>query len=624
MLNHEDLRLYHKGKLLDAYRKLGAHCARVGGQNGVCFATWAPGARGVSVVGDFNAWDGRRDPMRRIAEGGVWELFIPDVSAGAQYKFEIHHRETDRLVIKTDPYARAFVHPSNTNAVVTPPTAYEWGDRDWLARRRSWRWQDEAVNMYEVHLGSWRRASSGSFLDYKRLADELVAHARDLRYTHVELLPIFEHPLDESLGYQITGYFAPTSRFGTPDQFRAFVDRCHQAGIGVVLDWVPLHFPKDQWALAEFDGGPLYERDDPNMAEHPEWRTLIFNYGRAEVRNFLLSNALYWLKEFHVDGLRVDAVSSMLYLDDARGGRNWKPNPLGGRENLPAVKFLREMNTQLRELVPDAMTIAEESTDWPRVSEPPARGGLGFSMKWNMGWVNDTLRYMGLSWSERPQHHNLLTFERLYAKNERFVLAFSHDEVAAGKGSLFEQMHGNDKQKLAGLRLLFTYQTTYPGKKLNFMGDEFGQRQSWDPKAKLHWEALACAQHREVAAAVRDLGALYRRLPALHAGESEAASFRWLDPDDAKRSVISYIRSSGETFVAVVLNFSPVRYEQYLLGIARPGTYHIIFDSDAAAYGGDGVTRLTRGVSTATPCMGFDNSIQLQLPALAGVVIALS
>lgn len=622
MLSKGDLRLFHSGKLLDAYDKLGAHCVTTEGKDGVHFATWAPRAGRVSVVGDFNAWDGRSHPMIKSDAGGVWELFIPDLGAGAHYKFEIVNAETGGLVIKTDPYARAFPHRSNQNAIVMAPSSYRFSDEGWLERRRVSPWTNLPLNIYEVHLGSWRRDRGGGFLPYEQLAEALCAHAHDMHFTHLELLPVFEHPLDESLGYQVTGYYAPTSRFGPPDAFRAFVDRCHQEGIGVILDWVPLHFPKDFWALAEFDGEPLYERDDPAMAEHPQWRTLIFNYGRPEVRNFLLANALFWLREFHVDGLRFDAVSSMLYLDDARGGHAFTPNPLGGRENLPAVKFLREMNAKISELLPDALTIAEESTSWPAVSQPARRGGLGFSMRWNMGWVHDTLHYMALPWAQRPAHHRDLTFERLYAKRERFVLALSHDEVAQHQGSLLEKMYGDEDQKFASLRLLFTYQITYPGKKLNFMGNEFGQTHAWDATIELDWASFTREEHRHVRDALRDLGILYARHAALHADDSDHTGFRWLYPDDAQQSVISYMRSSGDAFAVVILNFSPASFEEYRVGLPQAGGYRILFDSDAGAYGGSGRAELNSACVNVS-CMGLSHSISVRLPALTGLVISL-
>jgi 1,4-alpha-glucan branching enzyme len=433
-------------------------------------------------------------------------------------------------------------------------------------------------------------------------------------------LPIFEHPLDESLGYQVTGYFAPTSRFGPPDSFRAFIDACHRADIGVILDWVPLHFPKDQWGLAEFDGAPLYERDDPAMAEHPKWRTLIFNYGQPEVRNFLLSNALYWLREFHIDGLRVDAVSSMLFLDDARK-QGFRPNPLGGRENLPAVRFLRETNTLIARTMPDVFTIAEESTSWPRVSQPVPRGGLGFSMRWNMGWVHDTLHYLGLPCEQRSAAHRDLTFERLYAKGENFVLALSHDEVGASAGSLYSKMAGDSGQRMAGLRLLLTYQATYPGKKLLFMGDEFGQEAPWDPRVELDWTGSGAPTHRGLMDAVRDLNAIYRGLPALHAVDADHIGFRWLDPDDAEHSVVAYARMAGEALAVVVLNFSCTDYDTYVVGVPIDGTYKIVFDSDGARYGGGGHQRVMSINALNRPIKSCAHSMTLSLAALSGVVL---
>ncbi len=620
-MHPDDLRFFHAGRLFDAYDKLGSHCESEAGSTGVRFCTWAPQAASVSVVGDFNAWDGRSHPLHRVDAAGVWETFVEGLAPGQQYKFELKNAETGRLVIKTDPYARAFPSRSNQNAVVTAPSSFVWHDATWLARRAGWRWQDEPLAIYEVHLSSWRRPSEG-FSRYESLAEQLSAYANDLRFTHLELLPIFEHPLDESLGYQVTGYYAPTSRFGPPDSFRAFVDICHQAGIGVILDWVPLHFPKDLWGLAEFDGAPLYERDDPSMAEHPQWHTLIFNYGRPEVRNFLLANALFWLREFHIDGLRVDAVSSMLFLDDARTATSFRRNPLGGRENLPAVRFLREMNAVVAELVPDAFTIAEESTSWPSVSQPVPRGGLGFSMRWNMGWVHDTLHYLALECDQRTAAHRDLTFERLYAKGERFVLALSHDEVGASLGSLFSKMAGGDEQqRYAELRLLYTYQATYPGKKLTFMGNEFGQQAWWDPRGELEWASFDRPSHRQIAAAVRDLNGLYGTLPALHALDADHTGFSWLDPDDAQHSVISYLRRSREALAIVVLNFSCATYEEYTVGLPVGGTYKLVFDSDARAYGGNGGTRLLYHQSSDNPSMGFPHSLALWLPALTGVII---
>ncbi len=624
MMNGTDLTLYHAGQLLDAYNKLGAHCAHSQGTPGVWFTTWAPDAATVSVVGDFNAWDGRRHPMQRADDGGVWELFVPELPAGTQYKFELLHKTNGRLVIKTDPFARAFPSQANTNAVVMEHSAFRWGDRAWMDARRNFDWQRQPLLIYEVHLGSWRRNGDGNFQKYEQLADQLCTHARKLRYTHIELLPIFEHPLDESLGYQVTGYYAPTSRFGSPDEFRTFVDRCHDAGLGVILDWVPLHFPKDYWGLSEFDGAALYERQDPTMAEHPTWQTLIFNYGRPEVRNFLLSNALYWLLEFHVDGLRVDAVSSMLYLDDARTNPDWKRNPLGGRENLTAVRFLREMNATVAQKVPDAFTIAEEATSWPAVSQPAPRGGLGFSMKWNMGWVHDTLAYMARPWNERAAHHRDLTFERLYAKKEQFVLALSHDETVSHRGTLLRQMYGSEEEKFAALRLLFTFQTTYPGKKLLFMGNEFGSSMQWNATRELPWAQLDEPAHRQIVSTVTVLNGLYNDLAALHRSDFDEAGFRWLSPDDARHCVIAYMRSAGEAFVVVVLNFSADSYEEYLLGVPRDGNYQILFDSDALAFGGRGQTQILSDKPQRTACMGLDYTLTLRLSANSGALVGLA
>ncbi|MBV8339795.1 MAG: 1,4-alpha-glucan branching protein GlgB [Candidatus Eremiobacteraeota bacterium] len=618
-MHAQDLALFHAGRLLDAYDKLGAHCVKLDGGSGVRFCTWAPRAQRASVVGDFNDWDGRRHPMQRLDDAGVWETTVTGIGPGSEYKFEIENADNGRLVIKTDPYARAFPARANQNAVVTAPSAYRWGDRDWLELRSRWGWRDAPISIYEVHLSSWRRPAQG-VATYEWLAEQLTAYARDLRFTHVELLPIFEHPLDESLGYQVTGYYAPTSRFGPPDAFRAFVDACHRAGIGVILDWVPLHFPKDMWGLAEFDGAPLYERDDPAMAEHPQWHTLIFNYGQPEVRNFLLSNALFWLREFHIDGLRVDAVSSMLFLDDARSG-SFRPNPLGGRENLPAVRFLRETNVHIARTMPDVFTIAEESTSWPRVSQPVPRGGLGFSMRWNMGWVHDTLQYCAVPCAERPGAHHHLTFERLYAKNEHFVLALSHDEVSTSTGSLVSKMAGDAAQRFAGLRLLLTFHATYPGKKLLFMGDEFGQDGPWEPRGELDWTELEEPAHAGVLDAVRDLNTLYCDLPALHAVDAGHTGFRWLAADDAAHSVISYVRSAGEALAVVVLNFSCTNYDEYVVGVPRSGTYDIVFDSDAGRYGGAGRHRARQIPSVDQPSMGCEHSVTLSLAALSGVVL---
>jgi len=621
MLTPEEIRLFHRGKLRYAYTKLGAHPGTREGQPGVNFCTWAPHASALSVVGDFNDWDGRRHPLQQLEAGGIWHVFVPGVAPGAQYKFEIKNRENGRLVIRTDPYARAFDSPGNSNAVVTADAPFAWQDESWLRQRSLQNWREQPMSIYELHAATWRRDSNGALLSYEQLARQLVPYVRDLGFTHIELMPIFEHPLDESLGYQVTGFYAPTSRFGTPDQFRWFVDYLHQANLGVILDWVPFHFPKDEWALVRFDGSPLYERDDESMAEHPTWHTLIFNYGRPEVRNFLLSNALFWLQEFHVDGFRVDAVSSMLYLDDART-KDFHPNPLGGRENLPAIRFLRELNTEIRQLVTGAVTIAEESTAFPKVCTPQNRGGLGFSMKWDMGWVNDTLRFMGLPWSERPAHHRDLNFGRTYAEKERFVLSFSHDEVMPDKGSLFQHMYGDEAQKFAGLRLLACYQFTYPGKKLNFMGNEFGQRTAWDGRHELAWKEIHAAPERGISTLFKDLNALYCGNDVLSSTDFSGRNFEWIEPDDAEHSTIAYLRRRAQRFLVVVLNFSPLPLRDYVVAVPRPGPYGVLLDGDASPYGGSGGSGLNDALAKSAPSQRFEFALSVSLAPLTCLIIA--
>jgi len=616
-LSAQDIRLFQRGKLRRAWRKFGAHYDAA--HEGVQFACWAPHAGSVSVVGDFNDWDGRRNGLRRTGTAGVWQGFVGAIGPGAQYKFEIKNRANGRLVVKTDPYARRFPAPSNTNAEVVAPSRFRWSDADWLSYRSTADYRTTPMSIYEVHAGSWRRSAQGTALDYAALGEQLAHHVAEIGCTHVELMPIYEHPLDESLGYQITGFYAPTSRFGTPDGLRALVDRLHNAHIGVILDWVPFHFPKDEWALAEFDGAPLYERDERQMAEHPTWQTRIFNYGRPEVRNFLMSNAVYWLEEFHIDGLRVDAVSSMIYLDDARS-QEWRPNPLGGREDLTAIQFLRELNAEVSAVAPEAVTIAEESTAFPDVCGPQQRGGLGFAMKWDMGWVNDTLRFMRLPWRERSQHHHDLTFGRLYAEKERFVLSFSHDEVGVTRGSLYQQLHGDEQQKLAGLRALWCYQFTYPGKKLNFMGNEFGQPFAWDGQP-LTWDAAQTAAHRKLLATFTALNELYREHPALRGSDFVPGSFQWIDPEDAANSTISYLRREGDAFVVVVLNFSPQLLHDHVVAVPRRGFYETIFDSDAPLFGGRAQSVLVSPHAVERPQGAFTHALTLTLAPLSGMIL---
>ncbi|WP_420842108.1 1,4-alpha-glucan branching protein GlgB [Halorhodospira abdelmalekii] len=623
-LSDFDLHLFSEGRHWHSQNFLGAHEITHQGVAGVRFAVWAPNAERVSVVGDFNHWDGRCHPMRLRLEAGVWELFIPGLSAGALYKFEIRHRDSGAVLTKTDPYARRFELRPQTAAVVEPPSVYIWGDDDWMAQRRAnaGAWQHQPMSIYEVHLGSWQLDEAGGFLDYRTLAHRLVAHVGGLGFTHIELLPITEHPFDGSWGYQSTGYFAPTSRFGNPDDFRYFVDYCHRHGIGVLLDWVPAHFPRDEWALARFDGTPLYEHADPRQGEHRDWGTLIFNFGRNEVRSFLLASALYWLETFHLDGLRVDAVASMLYLNYSREEGDWIPNRYGGNENLEAIEFLRELNQVTHGEQPGTVILAEESTAWPQVTRPTYLGGLGFTMKWNMGWMHDTLTYMREDPVHRRYHHDQLTFGLLYAFTENFVLPFSHDEVVHGKGSLLQRMPGDDWQRFANLRLLLSYQFTYPGKKLLFMGCEFGQREEWNAAAALPWGALSDPQHNGMLHLVSDLNRLYREQPALHQRDFTYDGFAWVDCHDYEQSVLSYLRrgAAGE-LVLVVLNFTPVPRHDYRLGVPCGGLWHERFNSDAACYGGSNLGNGGAVMAEAWPWTGQPCSVVLTLPPLAAVVL---
>ena len=623
-LTSDELYLFGQGRLLRAHQTMGAHLVTQHGIEGVRFAVWAPNAERVSVIGNFNQWDGRVHPMRVHGSSGIWDIFIPGLGVGELYKFEIRNRNTGHIHVKTDPYGFSFEQRPGTAAKVTALTHHQWQDQEWMQQRGSVDWLHAPFNFYEAHLGSWKRNAQGYFLNYRDLADELIPYVKEMGYTHIELLPISEHPLNESWGYQTTGYFGVTNRFGSPDDLRHFVDACHQAGIGVILDWVPGHFPKDDWALARFDGTALYEHEDPRLGEHQEWGTYVFNYGRNEVRNFLLANAYYWLSEFHIDGLRVDAVASMLYLDYARKHGEWLPNQYGGRENLDAIEFLKQLNVMAHEDFPGALTIAEESTAWPMISRPVYLGGLGFSMKWNMGWMNDTLSYIAEDPIHRRYHHDKLTFGQLYAYSENFVLPFSHDEVVHGKRSLLDKMPGDTWQKFANLRLLLTYQMTTPGKKLNFMGNDFGQGREWNVNASLDWHLLDTHWHRGVQFASKDLNHLYRKLPSMHELDFEPQGFEWIDCYDSDQSVISYLRKARDgSFVLVVLNFTPVLREHYRLGVPVPGHYREIFNSDAACYSGSNQGN-GAGVDTEpTPWMHHPQSIVVTLPPLAGVIFQL-
>ncbi len=618
-LSHYDLGLFAEGKHWHAYRLLGAHPHAVDGIEGVLFSTWAPNAERVSVVGDFNRWDGRRHPMR-VHHGGVWELFIPGIGEGALYRFEIRNRDTGELLVKIDPYAQRFEMRPSTASIVVTERDYAWGDADWLHARAQTDWLHQPLSVYEVHLSSWQHDEHGDFLNYRELAKRLVDHVTTLGFTHIELLPITEHPLDASWGYQTTGYYAPTSRFGSPDDFRYFVDYCHCHGIGVLLDWVPGHFPKDAHGLARFDGTALYEHEDPRRGEHRDWGTLIFNYGRNEVKNFLMSNALFWLEEFHLDGLRVDAVASMIYLDYSREAGDWIPNIYGGNENLEAIEFLRAVNQLTHDQHPGTMTIAEESTSWPMVSRPTYLGGLGFSMKWNMGWMHDTLQYMSKEPIYRHYHHDQLTFGLLYAFTENFVLPFSHDEVVHGKQSMLNKMPGDEWQRFANLRLLYTYMFTYPGKKLLFMGCEFGQGREWDHANPLDWWVLDYPVHQGVQTLVKDLNHLYRNIAPLHRHDFDHHGFEWIDCHDATQSVLSYIRKDGDEFVLVALNFTPAPRQNYRIGVPVDGWYQEIMNSDSTYYGGSNIGNPNSVRAEPWPWMGRPYSIEITLPPLAAVV----
>jgi 1,4-alpha-glucan branching enzyme len=591
------------------------------GIEGVLFAVWAPNAGRVSVIGDFNLWDGRCHPMRNLGSSGIWELFIPGLAIGCLYKFEILNRQSNEVLIKTDPYGQQFEFRPKTASIVVNEKGYAWQDHQWMSRRSASRdWLHEPMSIYEVHLGSWKRDPRGNFLNYRELAVQLIDYVKEMGFTHIELLPVTEHPLDASWGYQTTGYFAPTSRYGTPDDFRYFIDTCHQNNIGVILDWVPAHFPKDYFALARFDGSALYEHEDPRKGEHRDWGTLIYNYGRNEVKNFLLSSAIFWLEEFHLDGLRVDAVASMLYLDYSRGPDDWIPNIYGGNENLEAIDFLKELNTVTHDQHPGTVIMAEESTSWPQVTRPTWTGGLGFSMKWNMGWMHDTLAYMSQEPIHRQYHHDQLTFGMLYAFTENFTLPFSHDEVVHGKGSLVNKMPGDEWQRFANLRLLYTYMYTYPGKKLLFMGCEFGQGTEWNFNRALDWYVLDYAHHRGVQKLVKDLNTLYKDHPALYAHDFDHHGFEWIDCHDVQQSIISYRRKSDHEELYIILNFTPVVREHYRIGVPQAGTYSEIFNSDSTYYDGSNVGN---GQVTSEPVawMNQPHSISLTLPPLGAIIL---
>jgi len=620
-LSDYDLHLFGEGSHWHIYRVLGAHKVQVDGIHGVRFAVWAPSAERVSVVGDFNHWDGRCHAMR-VREGrGVWEIFIPDLTAGVPYKYEIRTQNHGRILLKTDPYGQQFEMRPATAACIPSQAPYNWGDEEWMDHRRNYNWQQKPVSIYEVHLGSWMRNAQGLFMGYRELAERMVEYLQKTGFTHIELLPITEHPLDASWGYQTTGYFAPTSRFGEPDDFRYFVDHCHQHGFGVLLDWVPAHFPKDAYGLAEFDGTALYEHHDPRRGEHLDWGTLIYNYGRNEVKNYLISSAVFWLEEFHLDGLRVDAVASMLYHDYSRKAGEWLPNIYGGRENLEAVAFLRELNTITHAEFPGSMMIAEESTAWPGVSRPVESGGLGFSMKWNMGWMHDSLRYMQHEPVHRKFHHNDLSFGLLYAFTENFVLPFSHDEVVHGKQSMIYKQPGDEWQRFANLRLLYTYMFTFPGKKLLFMGNEIAQGHEWNCDTSIEWHLLEYEYHRGMQTLIGDLNRLYRDNSELHRHDFSPSGFEWIDCNASDVSVLTYLRRDRDNIIVVALNFTPVPRRDYHIGVPFEGSYQELLNSDSGYYGGSDIGNSGRIRTQPVSCDGRPHCLPVTLPPLAGVVL---
>ncbi|MGH7046592.1 MAG: 1,4-alpha-glucan branching protein GlgB [Stellaceae bacterium] len=625
VLGELDLHLLGEGNHLSSYRKLGAHPIEHDGVEGVAFAVWAPNARAVSVVGDFNSWDGRRMPMRHRGASGYWELFVPGLRPGHLYKYQLHGPDGELLPLKADPYAERAERPPGTASIIAHPSRHVWQDGRWMAERWQRSDREAPIAVYEVHLGSWRRnlAEGGRYLSYRELAAQLVPYVVELGFTHLEIMPIMEYPFDGSWGYQPVSMFAPTGRYGAPDELRGFVETCHQAGIGVLLDWVPGHFPSDAHGLGRFDGTALYEHADPRQGVHRDWNTLIYNYGRREVANFLLASALYWLREFHIDGIRVDAVASMLYLDYSRSPGEWIPNAFGGRENLEAIAFLRRMNELVFGDASGATSVAEESTAWPMVSRPTYVGGLGFGYKWNMGWMHDTLGYMATDPVYRKYRHNDLSFGLLYAYHENFILPLSHDEVVHGKGSLIGKMTGDRWQRFANLRAYYAFMWTHPGKKLLFMGSEFAQEREWNHDIGLDWQLLGEPLHEGVRRLVRDLNQLYRAVPSLHLLDCDPDGFSWIDLANSAESVIAYQRRGHDPrdFSVVVCNFTPVPREDYWIGVPLPGRYRERINTDALDYGGSGVGNAGEVHSEPRSLHGQQNAIRLRLPPLAVLIL---
>ncbi|MCI0697021.1 1,4-alpha-glucan branching protein GlgB [candidate division KSB1 bacterium] len=623
VLGDLDLHLFGEGNHLEIYEKLGAHILTIDGVRGVCFAVWAPNARRVSVIGNFNQWDGRRHPMRMHPGAGVWEIFIPGLGEGEIYKYEIKTRQ-GLLRTKTDPYAfRMELRPNNA-AVVQRLDHLTWHDEKWMEQRRATTLFERPLAIYEVHLGSWRRKveENNRCLNYRELAHELAPYVKEMGFTHVELMPVMEYPYDPSWGYQVTGYYAATARYGAPEDFAYFVDYLHQHDLGVILDWVPAHFPRDDYALRLFDGTALYEHEDPRLGEHPDWGTLVFNYGRHEVRNFLVANALFWFDKYHVDGLRVDAVASMLYLDYSRQAGQWLPNKYGGRENLDAIDFLHRLNEVIHERFPGAMMIAEESTAWPMVSRPIYLGGLGFTFKWNMGWMNDFLRYMKEDPIHRKYHQHLVTFSMIYAFTENFILVLSHDEVVHGKRALLDKMPGDLWQRFANLRAALGYMYGHPGKKLLFMGGEFGQWWEWNHAESIHWHLLEHEPHRQLQKFVKDLNRLYRHEPALYEVDYSWEGFQWIDFQDQDASLISFFRrgKNADDVLVFACNFTPIPRANYRIGLPLPGFYQEVLNSDSAHYGGSNMGNSGGVTAEAEPWHNQPFSAEITFPPLAVVV----
>ena len=619
-LSEFDRHLFGAGTHYEIYEKMGGRLMTHEGARGAAFSVWAPNAKAVSVIGDFNNWDARRSPMRRLGESGIWELFLPAAAEGDKYKFHVTQCD-GRVVDKTDPYGvYAEVRPNNAS-VLYPLKRYKWKDRRWMTARRKYDFRAAPMNIYEVHLGSWKRAEGNRFLSYTELAEQLIPYVKEMGYTHIEMLPVEEHPFDGSWGYQVTGYYAPTSRYGSPDEFKQFVDACHQNGISVILDWVPAHFPKDDFALARFDGTALYEHQDPRLGEHIQWGTYIFNYGRKEVANFLLANALYWMDIFHIDGLRVDAVASLLRLDFCKEEGQWLPNVYGGSENLEAIEFLKHMNSVIAEREPGALMIAEDSTAWPGVTKKVEEGGLGFSLKWNMGWMNDFLSYIKLDPIYRKYHQNKLTFGMAYHYAENFVLVLSHDEVVHTKSSMIGKMPGDVWQSFANLRLSYGFMMGHPGKKLLFMGGEFAQYSEWSEARSLDWHLLQYADHQEMQAYVKELNHLYAEEPAFWAEDFDPNGFQWIECDDAESSIVSFVRRSQEKELVFLCNFTPVVHRGFSLGVPQEGVYHERLNSDAARFGGSDVINAVPLQSKAEPAGRCPFRVELDVPPLGMVIL---